>query len=218
MDGLILAAAAPSPGPIGGAAARQAARDELSKPQYHRDDSGPLQRLGDWLLDRLDWLTSGSTGSVAVLLLLGLLVAGLILVLVRAGRIRRIARAEVLDETDPLRPLAAADHYRRAQRLAEQGRWDEALRDWLRAAVQTIEQRGVLDPLPGRTGAEIARQAGAVLPDAADALRLALDRFDQVWFGGRPATEVDAQAGQAAADRVRGARLVSPARRATSTR
>jgi hypothetical protein len=75
--------------------------------------------------------------------------------------------------------------------------------------VQTIEDRGVLAPRPGRTGAATAREAGPVLPAAADALRMAVTAFDEVWFGGRAATDADVTVAQTAADAVLAARIES---------
>ncbi|MGH8959636.1 MAG: DUF4129 domain-containing protein, partial [Jatrophihabitantaceae bacterium] len=56
-----------------------------------------------------------------------------------------------------------------------------------------------------------AREAGRVLPAAADELRAATVAFDEVWFGGRAATDADVAIGRAAADGVAAARLAAPA-------
>ena len=129
------------------------------------------------------------------------LAAVVIFAVVRAGPPRRVARSARSDD-DPLRPVAAADHRRLAADLAAQGRHAEALREWLRATVQTIEERGILTPTPGRTGAATAREAGPLLPAAADQMRAATRAFDEVWFGGRTATTADVESGRAAAQAV----------------
>jgi hypothetical protein len=77
--------------------------------------------------------------------------------------------------------------------------------------VATIEERGVLPPRAGRTGAATAREAGPQLPAAAEQLRAATAAFDEVWFGGRPATDADVADARAAADAVVSARIVSAA-------
>ena len=71
------------------------------------------------------------------------------------------------------------------------GQLAPAVREWLRAAVQTIEDRGVLDPRPGRTADELCGEAGLRLPVLAADLRAATATFDEVWYGGRTATADD---------------------------
>ena len=194
------------PGPVSGPDAQHAARELLRRAEYHRDDPSLVDRIGRWLLDRLDPLFSGSPGGDALLLLLVLIGAVVVFALVRAGPPRRAARAPSAPDADPLRPLTATDHRRLAASLAAAGRSAEALREWLCAAVQIIEERGVLVARPGRTGATTAREAGPLLPSAAGALLAATTAFDEVWFGDRPATAADAELGRAAADAVQAAR------------
>ena len=66
----------------------------------------------------------------------------------------------------------------------------------------------MLPARPGRTGAATAREAGPLLPAAAADLTTSTRAFDEVWFGGRDATDADVTSAQAAADAVRTARLV----------
>ncbi|MCW2646827.1 MAG: putative integral rane protein [Pseudonocardiales bacterium] len=193
--------------PAGGSAAQRAAEAELRKPEYHRDDPDLLDRVLHWIGRRLNSLFDGSTGGSATLILLVLLLAAVIFAVVKAGPPRRVARLAAPGDGDPLRPLAARDHRRLAAQFAAAGRRAEAMREWLRAAVQTIEDRGVLMPDPGRTGAATARQAGPLLPAAAPDLRAATGAFDEVWFGGRAAIDADVAVAQAAADGVLSARI-----------
>jgi Domain of unknown function (DUF4129) len=194
--------------PIGGPPAQQAAEQELRKAEYHRDDPGLLERVFSWLGRRLADLVSGGTGTAALTVAVALVAAVLIFAAVRAGPLRRLARSAAPDSDDPLRPVAAADHRRRAAELESAGQLAEALREWLRAAVQTIEDRGVLDPRPGRTGAAVAREAGPYLPEAAAVLAAAMQAFDEIWFGGRPPSRSDVLAAHRAADAARDARIV----------
>jgi hypothetical protein len=194
---------------VTGSAARDAARAELQHGEYHADDPGYTTRVLRWIGRHLADLFTGGSGSHALLLALVAAGAVLIVLAVRAGVPRRGARPDAGPAADPLAPLPARDHRRIAAELAAAGRRAEALREWLRAAVATIEERGVLPPRPGRTGAATAREAGPLLPTAAAALAAATTAFDEVWFGGRPATDADVQGAAAAADAVRTARLVS---------
>jgi hypothetical protein len=196
--------------PVGGPDAQRAAREELRRVEYHRDDPGLVSRLLDWVARRVDSLFRGSPGGDALLILVVVLAAVVIFAVVRAGPPRRVARAARSDD-DPLRPVAAADHRRLAADLTAQGRRAEALREWLRATVQAIEERGILTPTPGRTGAATAREAGPLLPVAADQMRAATQAFDEVWFGGRTATAADVESGRAAAQAVVSARVAHPA-------
>ena len=61
------------------------------------------------------------------------------------------------------------------------------MRERLRAVVRDLEARGLLDPRPGRTAGEVARDAGAAVPALAEDLRRASIVFDEVWYGGRTA-------------------------------
>ncbi|MDQ2751291.1 MAG: DUF4129 domain-containing protein [Actinomycetota bacterium] len=193
--------------PTDGSAAQRAARAELRKPEYHRDDPGLVDRVLHWIGRRFNSLFDGTAGSSATLILLLLLLAAVIFAVVKAGSPQRVPRLGRPGDHDPLRPLGARDHRRLAVEFAAAGRRAEAMREWLRAAVQTIEDRGVLMPEPGRTGAATARQAGPLLPSSAADLRAATRAFDEVWFGGRAAVDADVAIAQTAADGVLSARI-----------
>ncbi|MGH8960932.1 MAG: DUF4129 domain-containing protein, partial [Jatrophihabitantaceae bacterium] len=140
--------------PVPGPDAQHAVLEQLRKAEYHRDDPSYFDRIGSWILDRLDSLFSGSPAGNALLVLLVIVAAVVIFAIVRAGPPRTRSRQQGQD--DPLRPAATVDHRRRAAQFTADGKRAEALREWLRAAVQTIEARGVLAPRPGRTGAVTA--------------------------------------------------------------
>jgi hypothetical protein len=196
-------------GPVGGPAAQHAAQTELDRGEYHQDDPGLTSRVLHWIGRHLGELFHGGGGSHALLLAFVAIAAVLIVFAVRAGLPQRRTRPDGAPRIDPLAPVPARDHRRIAAQLAADGRRAEALREWLRAAVATVEERGVLPPRPGRTGAATAREAGPLLPAAAADLAAATRAFDEVWFGGRAATDDDVAAGQAAAEAVRTARLVN---------
>jgi hypothetical protein len=85
------------------------------------------------------------------------------------------------------RDRSASDHRREAERLADAGAYAEAVRERLRAIVRDLQERGIVEDLPGRTADEIARDAGEALPSAAADLRTAARLFDDIWYGGRTA-------------------------------
>ncbi|HEX3336922.1 MAG TPA: DUF4129 domain-containing protein [Jatrophihabitans sp.] len=194
------------PDPVGGASARQAAQAELRHREYHRDDPGLLSRFLHWVGRQIDALLTGGGGAHAVLIVLLLALAVVVIFAVRAGAPTRRTRIAG-EDLDPLAPVAARDHRRIAEQLTAEGRRAEALREWLRATVAGIEERGVLPPRPGRTGAATAREAGPLLPAVAADLHAATTAFDEVWFGGREARDADLAVARAAADGVATARV-----------
>ncbi|MFI8264872.1 MULTISPECIES: DUF4129 domain-containing protein [unclassified Streptomyces] len=171
--------------------AREAAERELSKPLYHQDDPGLLQRALDrfweWvgnLFDHASGATPGGTlGLVAIAVLAALGIAALWW---RLGSPRRTATAAAALFGDGLR--SAADHRTAAEACAAESRWTAAVQERMRAVVRSLEERTVLDPRPGRTADEAAAEAAASLPDHAEALRAAARAFDDVTYGGRTAT------------------------------
>ncbi|MGI8677341.1 MAG: DUF4129 domain-containing protein [Jatrophihabitans sp.] len=208
---VILPAVVVGPDPVGGSAAQKAAEAELKRGVYHHDEPSLLTRAANWIGDKLGALFTGGGGSHALLLLLMVVLGVVIVLAVRAGVPAHRARGAGEIELDPLAPIASLDHRRLAAQFAAEGRRAEALREWLRAAVRTIEERGVLPARPGRTGAATAREAGVVLPTAAVDLAAATTAFDEVWFGGRSATDADVAHGRTAAEHAASARIVRDA-------
>lgn len=172
--------------------ARDAARDELSRREYADAQPPLLVRLAGRLVRELGELLDGAAaavpgGRLGLLLLLGLLVLLVAVVLTRLRPTGRSgARAPLFAGSAE---LSAAQHRELAEQAAAEGRFAEAVRERLRAVVRDLEARGVLDPRPGRTAGEIARDAGAAVPAVATDLRRAAVAFDEVWYGGRTADE-----------------------------
>lgn len=171
-------------------AAREAAREELRRQEYTaaqpplviRLIGRAVREIGD-LLDRAAGAAPGGRlGVLALLILLGLFVA---VVLTRIGPLSRRTSGPPLFE--PGSSMSAQQHRALAEQAAQEGRFADAVRERLRAVVRTLEARGALDPRPGRTAGEVARDGGAVLPASADDLRTAALLFDQIWYGGRAA-------------------------------
>ena len=198
------------PDPVSGDAARRAAEAELRRSEYHQDDPGLIDRVLHWFGRRLADAFSGSAAGNALLLFVVIVVAVGIFLAVRAGPPRReFVRPRT--DGDPLAPVAAVDHRRLAAEHEASGRWADALREWLRAVIATIEERGVLEPRPGRTGAGTAREAGPLLPSVRDDLARAVAAFDATWFGGRPAAPEDVHLARHLAETVRRAPIARAA-------
>jgi hypothetical protein len=171
--------------------ARREAERELSEPVYHRDDPSLLEQAVDWVWEKLgellgsavDIVPGGAVGLTVLVVALVLLVAALRARLGSPRRERAPARAGLFAD----RPRSAAEHRATADAHAAAGRWSEAVRERMRALVRSLEERTLLDPRPGRTADEAAREAGRILPAQAAALRDAAVAFDEVTYAGRTA-------------------------------
>lgn len=216
----LLARAGAVAGEIPREPARDLARRELSRPEYHRDDPSLLQRLLEWIGERLrSFIDSFDTGSpsedfsYAVLVVLGVVLAAVVaIVWWRTGGVQRVrARRTALL---PDHVTTAADHRAAAERYAAAGAWAEAIREALRAIARDLEDRAILTARPGRTADEMATEAAGALPDHADELRAAARLFDEVWYGRRPGDENGYRRLAALDERLRAARPVPLSARA----
>jgi hypothetical protein len=173
--------------------ARRAAEDELSRPRYHQDEPGLLERLLDWIWENLSRLLRSAAdvspgGAVGLAVLVALVVLLGFVLWSRFGTPRRTASAtaRTLFESGP---RSAADHRAAAEAHAAAGRWSEAVQERMRALVRGLEERALLEPRPGRTADEAADEAGQALPAHTDALRAAARTFDEVTYAGRAADQ-----------------------------
>ncbi|QNS05876.1 DUF4129 domain-containing protein [Streptomyces xanthii] len=172
-------------------AAREAARDELSKPAYHENDPSwymrALDAFWDWVGDLFSAASGATPGGAVglVVIVLAVLAAGAALWW-RLGTPRRLPRTEAPLFDD--RPSSAAEHRAAAEAHAAQAHWNQAVQERMRALVRSLEERALLDPRPGRTADEAATEAARPLPGHAEALRAAARTFDDIAYGGRTAT------------------------------
>src|SRR5437763_1372983 len=81
----------------------------------------------------------------------------------------------------------AVDLSSRADRLAAEGRYAEAVRERLRAIVRDLVDRGLVEHRPGWTVTELARTAAAARPAVEPPLSAAALLFSDIWYGNRPA-------------------------------
>lgn len=169
--------------------ARSALRRELVKPEYH--DTDVLDRILDWI-DRLlgetvDRATSTPPltmfAAIVAFLLLGL---GLAWLLSRARRTTRVAGASgpVLED----RTLTAAELRAGAEQALAAGRHEVAVVEGFRALAVRQAERGWIDDLPGATAREVASALGAAHPEQQRRVAASAGLFDEVRYGGRPAT------------------------------
>ena len=194
---------------------RDAAREELLKPEYHVDEPSLLDRIVNRVLAELSQLLAEAIEVVpghAVGLIVILVVVFLLFTAWRLGLRPRGFGDRLTDRRRRARSMTADDYRAEADRLAAAGDWKHAVRARFRAIVRELEQRGILDPRPGRTAGEICRETVAAVPAVSAPMRSAAYVFDAVWYGERPATPGDDDAMRAADAAVRGARLAVVAR------
>ncbi|WP_219464249.1 DUF4129 domain-containing protein [Nonomuraea rhizosphaerae] len=193
-----------------GEAARRAA-EELLKPGYEKESLPDLlyRRFWQFVGDLMDAATgSGTTGGIisAILILLIIIgVAALVTWQLRKTSRRNAGAAGALFGE---RALSAAEHRKAAEGLAAEGRWSEAIQERLRAIARDLEERALVDGMPGRTADELAGEAGLALPGFADELTAAARSFDDVTYGDVPGTRAAYETMSGLDERLRQARPV----------
>lgn len=171
-------------------AAHDAAQRELGKPIYPKPSL--TDQLTAWLDDILykvfaegSWLPGGWITLALLLTVIAVAVFMAIRVARRTMRTNRKSDRTLFTGAD----LSAEQHRNESERLAAQGDWGTAIRHRLRAVARGLEERAVLDPVPGRTASELARDAGTARPELSVEFQQAADTFNGVTYGAQPGTE-----------------------------
>jgi hypothetical protein len=171
-------------------AAHEAAQHELAKPIYPK--ASLIDRLMDWIDELLTKLivegssVPGGWFTISVLLiLLAIAVVVAVRIARRTMRTNRGGGYALFGDHE----LSAAEHRATAEQYAAAGNWSAAIRHRLRAVARQLEESAVLDPVPGRTATELARDAGRAIPNLAAELTRAAEAFNDVTYGERPGTE-----------------------------
>jgi hypothetical protein len=171
-------------------AAHQAAQIELNKPIYSKGSAA--RQVAEWvnellyrLLEKTAKIPGGWFTTTVLLILLAVAVVVGIHIARRTMRTNRGGDYLLFEAA----LLTAAQHRATAESYAAEGNWSAAIRHRLRAVARQLEETGVLEPAPGRTANELARDAGAALPHLADELSQAATAFNDVTYGERPGTE-----------------------------
>ena len=171
-------------------AAHQAAQNELNKPIYPKASAS--EKILDWvndliygLLEKTASLPGGWFTATVLFILLAVAVVVAIHVARRTMRTNRGGDYSLFEAAQ----LTAAQHRATAESYAAEGNWTSAIRHRLRAVARQLEETGVVNPAPGRTANELARDAGAALPHLAGELAQAATAFNDVTYGERPGTQ-----------------------------
>ena len=189
----IARAAATGGGPgISRERARQLAQRELARSIYKpsawsriwHDIAGWLQSLAaHGSAGRPGWLGAALlTAGVVVVLAAGVWLAG-------PARVNRRSRGPVVDG----RPMSADGYRLAAEQHRADGDYPAAIIARFRAIAVDLERRGILQPRPGRTAAELGQEAASAIPAEASALARAARLFDDVRYGGRPGSLIGYQ-------------------------
>lgn len=178
--------------------ADEAADRILARPEYQwTDDRSLVERVADWLSDRLAQVSPLGAGGLPALfgwlLLLGLV--GLVAYLVvrsrggwgRRGRVAVTPGAHVVIGPGD----AAVDWAAEAERCEREGRWAEALRARYRVLVTDLASRAVLGDLVGRTAGELLTEVRAAAPAASAPFDGATGLFESAWYGGEAVWPAD---------------------------
>lgn len=191
-----------------GEAAGRAAR-ELLDPAYEKEALIDLihRRVSQFLGDLVDAVGGGgSTGGIIAAALIVLILIGVMTLI--TWRLRRTSRRRPPGVSGLFggRTMNAADHRREAERLAAESAWTEAVQERLRAIARDLEERAIVDGMPGRTAHELATEASWSLPGFAGELATAARSFDDVTYGGIMGTREAYERMASLDDRLRQAR------------
>jgi cell division protein FtsL len=191
---------------------REWAREELARPEYANARPGLFDRVVGWIRDHLDRVSSSvglSAGQLLALLLILVVAAAVLVMLVRRNVRTRVVSERRSHAVLADRPLSGAEHRRLAEEATIAGRYDDAVREWMRSLARRLDERGLIDPRPGRTADELAVEAGRLLPGLAADLSAGARIFDDVSYGLRPAGAAQAELLRHLAD---AAEVAGPAR------
>jgi hypothetical protein len=167
------------------AEARRWASEELARGIYTQR-TGLVQRLLDWIVERIDELTRLGSGGAGWLVPTAAVVLTAVAVTVALavgppGRRRRARGAEagVLDGD----ARTAQELREAADAAASRGDIGVAILDRFRALVRALSERAILHERPGLTAHEAVLEAGERLPGLAGDLLSAGTLFDRVAYG-----------------------------------
>ena len=171
-------------------AARQLARRILAQRRFQPEKSPqPLRRPITWIGQKINDLTSplfrvlGRSGWILVVVsVVALVMVVAFATYVGRGRIQSHQDRRLLEagpEVDPATLDAAAN------RAVTAGDHELALRLRFKAGLIRLERAGRIAPSLGRTNGDVRRQLSS------ESFESLADRFDEVIYGGEPATEAD---------------------------
>lgn len=168
--------------------AHAAAQRELAKPIYPR--RSPSQQFIGFVEDLLHQIVNRAASVPGGWFTISLLLLGVAVAVVTAFRAaRRTLRAgRAAHSLFGPAELTAAEHRAAAEQFAASDDWAAAIRHRLRAVARTLEDIGIVNPVPGRTANELAGDAAIALPQLAVQFEHTATTFNDVSYGELPAT------------------------------
>jgi Domain of unknown function (DUF4129) len=171
-------------------------REVLSRPEYRTSPPSPVDRVMEWLLDRLADVLAGLTGtgpgSLIGLVLFVLILAGVGVLIVRFARgITRDPELAAAVPAAPRRPQA--EWLAEAERREGAGDWRGGLRCRYRALVARLGASGLVDEVPGTTAGEYRVQVAGNAPAVAREFAGATELFELAWYAGRATGQHEAE-------------------------
>lgn len=206
--------------PVDGDADPEEVRDEarriLEQDRYQAptQDRNVLQRVRDWIADRLPDLPSidgapreggqDVLGVVTIIVIVALVGAGVAWVVVNTRRRRRgDDEDEATDADVDVEPLRSPTEWSaEAERCEREGEHRGAVRARFRATTTRLADRGLVADTPGRTAGELRADMAERAPAAVASFALLADLFERTWFGRVPAGPDDAATARRLADQV----------------
>jgi hypothetical protein len=171
------------------AAARRAASAILAGPDYRKDEAGLLARALSWLA-RLLSIPAGASGAIGLIVLGAAVAVVAALVALLVGTVRRTRRRQRAHAGEPgalgVGSASPEELERRAAAAEAAGRFEEAMRLQLAAALTRLDAAGAIRVRRDTTLGQVARSLHS--PD----FDVAADRFAWVVYGRRPPTGEDA--------------------------
>jgi hypothetical protein len=179
-----------TPGGAGdGAAARRSAAAILAGPDYHPGHAGIFARALSWLARQLR-IPSGADGVLGLIVLGGVVAAVAALAALLLGSARRVRRREQMyaraDRALGVGSASPEELEQLAAAAEAAGRFEEAMRLQLAAALTRLDAAGTIRVRRDTTLGQVARSLHSHEFDAA------ADRFAGVVYGRRPPTAFDA--------------------------
>jgi hypothetical protein len=174
--------------PRDAAAARRSAAAILAGPDYQPQRAGILARALSWLA-RLLSIPPGADGALGLIVLGGVVAAAAALIALLLGSARRVRRRERISGAEGalgVRSASPEELERRASAAQAAGRFEEAMRLQLAAALTRLDATGAIRVRRDTTLGQIARSLRSESFDAA------ADGFAGVVYGRRPPTLDDA--------------------------
>lgn len=173
-------------------AAREAARDILSRAEYAEPEPSVVERAAEWVLDRvgsfIGTLTGGGPGSLIGWAIVAVFVGGAAWLIVRSLRVPTTELAPAVDgvRLDTAARRDAAGWLEEAERAEARGDLVAALRCRHQALIATVVSRRLTDDVPGLTVREHQQQLAARFPEVGPDIADVTERFERTWYGGEP--------------------------------